>query len=142
MIDDISIDQAKKLFINTIRIACNASPTPVVIVVDALDETDIKNSKTRKIFSEVLVDLPWNAKVFISSRVEKVIRDSFALTSIIHGPAYASVRREFHPGGDQVFGTEGGGDNARASYRLLQWGKERMQNLCTQASGLSFGRSR
>jgi hypothetical protein len=68
MINDILIDHAKKLFINTIRIACNASLTLVVIVIDALDETDIKKLKdTAKIFSEVLLDLPRNAKVFISS---------------------------------------------------------------------------
>lgn len=78
--EDISIDQARKLFINTIRIASDSSPTfPVVIVIDALDETDIKKLKEiAKIFSEVLVDLPFNAKVFISSRVETVIRDNFA----------------------------------------------------------------
>jgi Cdc6-like AAA superfamily ATPase len=74
MNEDISTNQAKKLFVNTIRIASNASQSPVVIVVDALDETDIKKLKeTTKIFSEVLVDLPCNAKVFISSWVENVI---------------------------------------------------------------------
>ena len=39
MNDDISIDQAKKLFVDTIRIASKSTPTsPVVIVIDA-DET-------------------------------------------------------------------------------------------------------
>jgi len=40
MNEDISTDQAKKLFVNTIRIASNASQLLVVIVIDALDETD------------------------------------------------------------------------------------------------------
>jgi nucleoside-triphosphatase THEP1 len=80
MNDEISIDQTQKLFINTIRIASSSSPTSSgVIVIDALDETDIKKLKdTAKIFSEVLVGLPFNAKVFISSRVETVILNSFA----------------------------------------------------------------
>jgi hypothetical protein len=59
MIDDISIDQAQKLFVNTIRIASKSSPTsPVVIVIDALDETDFKRlAATVETLSEVLLDL-------------------------------------------------------------------------------------
>jgi hypothetical protein len=75
MNEDISIDQAKKLFVNTICIASKSSPTsPVVIVIDALDETDFRClAATVEILSEVLLDLPRNAKVFISSRAEGVI---------------------------------------------------------------------
>src|SRR5882762_928938 len=138
MIDDILIDQAKKLFVNTIRIACNASPTPVVIVVDALDETDIKKLKdTAKIFSEVLLDLPRNAKVFISSRVENVIRDSFAphlnnpRVQHMHLSAENSIPEvtKFLERKVAEIMEEHGLDWSR-------WGQMHMRRLCAQASGL------
>ena len=139
MNEDISIDQAKKLFVNTIRIASNSTPTsPVVIVIDALDETDVKRlAATVAVFSQVLLDLPRNAKVFISSRAEEVIRNVF-------GPQLTHTRvRHMHL-------------SARDSIRevtaflerrvvaimneycidLSQWGEERMRKLCMQASGL------
>jgi len=138
MIDDISIDQAKKLFINTIRIACNASPTPVVIVVDALDETDIKKLKdTAKIFSEVLVDLPWNAKVFISSRVENVIRDSFAphldnpRVQHMHLSAENSI-----PEVTKFLERKVAEIMEEHELDWSRWGQMHMRRLCAQASGL------
>jgi len=75
--DEISLEQATKLFFGTIRVASAATPMkPVAVVIDALDETNLK--VTAEIFSRVLVDLPPNAKVFTSSCVETVIRDNFA----------------------------------------------------------------
>jgi hypothetical protein len=73
---DISIDQAQKLFANTIRAALKSTPTlPVAITIDALDETDFKRlADTVEIFARVITDLPRNAKVFISSRSEDVTR--------------------------------------------------------------------
>src|SRR5882762_2917599 len=138
MIDDISIDQAKKPFINTIRIACNASPTPVVIVVDALDETDIKKLKdTTKIFSEVLLDLPRNAKVFISSRVENVIHDSFA--PHLNNPRVQHMHLSAENSIPEV--------TKRLERKVAEimeeheldwsrWGQMHMRRLCAQASGL------
>lgn len=138
MNEDISKDQAIKLFVNTISVASASCPTlPVVIVIDALDETDIKRlSDTVQVFSQVLANLPRNAKVFISSRVETVIRDNFApetnpwvrhmhisaKTSIVEVTKFlegkvAQIMREHH-------------------LNWSQWGKERMQQLCMQASGL------
>src|SRR5882762_1299499 len=138
MIDDISIDQAKKLFVNTIRIASDASLTsPVVVVIDALDETDIKKLKdTAKIFSEVLVDLPFNAKVFISSRAETVIVDSFAphrnhpRVQHMHlsaGKSIPEVTKYLERKVTQIM--------EEHHINWSQWGEERMQKLCTQASG-------
>jgi hypothetical protein len=139
MNEDISIDQAKKLFVNTIRVASKSNPTsPVVIVIDALDETDFRRLRdTVEIFSQVIIDLPRNAKVFISSRAEDIIRDVFApqLTnervrhmhlsakdSISDVSAFlrrkvATIMKVYHIG-------------------LSQWGEERTRQLCTQASGL------
>jgi hypothetical protein len=65
--------------VNTIQVASNSTPTrPVDVVIDALDETDFKRLRaTVEIFSQVVVDLPRNAKVFISSRAETIVLDNF-----------------------------------------------------------------
>ena len=80
MNEDISIDQARGLFVNSIQVASMSNPaSPVVIVIDALDETDFKClADTMKIFSQVVIDLLHNAKVFISSQAENIIWDVFA----------------------------------------------------------------
>ena len=139
MNDDISIDQAKKLFVNTIRIASKSTPTsPVVIVIDALDETDFKRLEaTVAVLSEVLLGLPRNAKVFISSRAEEVIRDVF-------GPQITHTRvRHMHLSAkDSISEVTTFLERRIAAIMkkyhidLSQWGEERMRKLCMQASGL------
>lgn len=84
LIDDIGIDQARKLLVDAIAIACGLDQnSPVVVVIDALDETDRSRLKeTAMIFSqlfEALRDHP-NAKVFISSRTEDDISSPFSRT--------------------------------------------------------------
>ncbi|KDR84278.1 hypothetical protein GALMADRAFT_705551 [Galerina marginata CBS 339.88] len=136
MKDDISLDQATKLFVDTIRLAAATTPTmPVAIVIDALDETDQKRLKlTADVFSRVLVDLPFNAKVFISSRVETVIRDKFATlprTHNIHLSARNSVA-------DVTAYLELKVDEIMTEHHISwsHWGQDRMHKLCSQASGL------
>ena len=139
MNEDISIDQAKKLFVNTIWIASQSTPTsPVVIVIDALDETNVKRlAATVAVFSEVLLGLPRNAKVFISSRAEEVIRDVF-------GPqlTYKRVRHMHLSARDSIPEVTNYLERRVAAImkenhiHLSQWGEERMRKLCTQASGL------
>jgi hypothetical protein len=139
MDEDISIEQARKLFINTIRIASNSSLTsPVVIVIDALDETDIKKLKeTAKIFSKVLVGLPFNAKVFISSRAEAVILDSFAphlnnpRVLHIHLSAANSI-----PEVTKFLEQKVAVIMEEHKIDWMQWRKGYMRRLCAQASGL------
>lgn len=84
LMDGIGVDQATKLFIDTIGVACSLHPNlPVVVVIDGLDETDRSRLKeTATVFSrlfEALREHP-NAKVFISSRTEDDIRSPFART--------------------------------------------------------------
>jgi WD domain, G-beta repeat/WD40-like Beta Propeller Repeat len=139
MNEDISIDQGKKLFVNTIRIASQSTPTsPVVIVIDALDETDIKRlATTVAVLSEVLLDLPRNAKVFISSRAEEVIRNVF-------GPQLTHTRvRHMHLSTKDSIPEVTAYLERRVAeimneycIDLSQWGEERMRKLCEQASGL------
>src|SRR5882762_3882390 len=138
MIDDILIDQVKKLFVNNIRIACNTSQSPVVIVVDALDETDFKRlAATVEILSKVLLDLPRNAKVFISSRAEDIIQDVF-------GPQLTNARvqhmhlsaKDSIPEVTTFLEMRVAAIMKKHHINWLQWGEERMRQLCTQASGL------
>jgi hypothetical protein len=138
MSEDISIDQAKKLFVNTIQIASKSIPTsPVVVVIDALDETDFKClAVTVEILSDVLLGLPRNAKVFISSRAEEVIRDVFG-SQLTH----TRVRHMHLSAKDSISEVTTFLKRVAAIMRkyhidLSQWGEERMQELCTQASGL------
>ncbi|KAG6853960.1 hypothetical protein C0991_012106 [Blastosporella zonata] len=85
--DQISSGQAVELFIGAIAKASNANPgTPVLIVIDGLDETDKSHlSTTAKIFSQLFEKLSdhRNAKILISSRTEHQIHKPFsaALTS-------------------------------------------------------------
>ena len=82
LMDSISPDQAAKLFLDAIGVASRLDPDkPVVVVIDALDETDRARLKdTATIFSHLFQGLAdyRNAKVFISSRTEDDIRNPFA----------------------------------------------------------------
>ncbi|KDR84379.1 hypothetical protein GALMADRAFT_710662 [Galerina marginata CBS 339.88] len=133
--DDIGV-QATDLFIKAVRVASESTPeSPIAIIIDALDETDSKRLKvTAETFSRILVDLPRNVKVFISSRVENVIRDSFA-----HQPRakniYLSTKTSV---ADVTQFLETKVREIMAQYHIDQshWGHNHMQRLCSQASGL------
>jgi len=139
MNEDISIGQATKLFVNTIQVASKSKPTsPVVVVIDALDETDFKRlADAVEIFSKVIIDLPCNAKVFVSSRAEDIIRDIF-------GPQLTNARvRHMHlsakdsiPEVTRFLEKKISGIMNKHHISWSQWGEERMKRLCTQASGL------
>ncbi|KDR84334.1 hypothetical protein GALMADRAFT_133661 [Galerina marginata CBS 339.88] len=135
MTDDMSM-QATGLFLKAVRLASESTPRePVVIVIDALDETDLKRLKlTTEIFSLILLDLPPNVKVFISSRVETVIRDNFnphPRATNIHLSARTSVA-------DVTQFLEAKVHEIMTEYHIdwSCWGHERMRKLCSQASGL------
>ncbi|KDR75732.1 hypothetical protein GALMADRAFT_140343 [Galerina marginata CBS 339.88] len=136
MNDDISLDQATKLFVDTIRVAAASTPTlPVAIIIDALDETDHRRLKvTADIFSRVLVDLPHNRKVFISSRVENIVRDSFTGLPRTHG-IHLSARNSV---ADVTVFLEKNIDEIMTECHIDRplWGHQRMRKLCSQASGL------
>jgi hypothetical protein len=139
MNEDISIDQAKKLFVNSIRVASKSNPTsPVVIVIDALDETDFKClADTVEIFSQVIIDLPRNAKVFVSSRTEDIIRDIFApqLTNTRVRHMHLSAKDSI-PEVTAFLERKVAATMKKYHIDLSQWGEERMRQLCMQALGL------
>jgi WD domain, G-beta repeat len=140
--EGISKDQALKLFHDTIWAACRLdSYKPVVIVIDALDETDITRlTNTVQIFAQVVTDLPYNAKVFISSRAEEAILNHF------HPRLISNVRaRHFHLSSDSKDSID---EVTKFIKRKIQeilkevdlnethWGQERTDMLCVRASGL------
>jgi len=81
LVNCISSDQATALFIDALRVASRLDPDrPVVVTIDALDETDRKRLKeTAIIFSHLFEGLSKhpNVKVFMSSRTENDIQKPF-----------------------------------------------------------------
>jgi AAA ATPase domain len=80
LVDNISIEQASKLFVDAIEVASKLnSEKAVVVVIDGLDETNRSRlSLTAGIFSELFAKLRCrNAKVFISSCTEDDIQRPF-----------------------------------------------------------------
>jgi WD40 repeat protein len=135
MKDEMAL-QARELFLRAVRVASKSDPgKPVAIVIDALDETDIKRlNDTAEIFSRILVDLPRNVKVFISSRVENVIRNNFAphpRVRNIHLSAGNSIEEV-----TQFLEAKVRKIMAEYEIKWSEWGQERMRKLCSQASGL------
>ncbi|KDR84412.1 hypothetical protein GALMADRAFT_220170 [Galerina marginata CBS 339.88] len=136
LMKDNIFTQATELFLKVVHVASKSTPgQPIVIVIDALDETDLKRLKTTaEVFSRILVDLPSNVKVFISSRVENVIRDNFGRhprARNIHLSARTSVA-------DVTQFLETKVHEIMAEYHIdwSHWGHQRMRKLCSQASGL------
>lgn len=144
LIDDIGIDQARKLLVDAIAIACFLDRnSPVVVVIDALDETDRSRLKeTATIFSqlfEALRDHP-NAKVFISSRTEDDISSPFSRTLSDTRVKHIHLDTSTQSSIDDV-----GAFLKRRLFQIVQdnnlswdvWpGDERLKVLITRASGL------
>lgn len=81
LIDDISQDQAGKLFVDSLEVASSADHLkPVVIIIDGLETATVCLRDAAEILSKALVDLPRNVKVFISSRTEDDIRQPSSAT--------------------------------------------------------------
>jgi len=81
LVDCISLDQAAALFIDALPVASRLDPSrPVVVTLDALDETDRKRlQETAVIFSHLFERLSKypNVKVFMSSRTENDVQKPF-----------------------------------------------------------------
>ena len=80
LLDGMTLDQARTLFVQVVQVACDLDQEkPVVIVIDGLDETNRKSLKdTATIFSKLFKEVKRpNAKVFISSRTDDEITKPF-----------------------------------------------------------------
>jgi hypothetical protein len=80
VLDEITLEQALGLFVETVQAACDLDPSkPVAVVIDGLDETRRdKLEDTAEIFSKLFkVMKRRNAKVFVSSRTDDEITKPF-----------------------------------------------------------------
>ena len=145
VLDQITLNQALGLFVETVQAACDLDPSkPVVIVIDGLDETRRdKLQDTADVFSQIFKVLNRrNAKVFISSRTDDEITKPF----------YRALRlnehhvRHIHLNTSDLSCIQ---DVSRYMFRNvkqlvekwdLNWeewpGEEGMKILCVRASGL------
>ena len=145
ILDQMTLDQALGLFVETVQAACDLDPRkPVTIVIDGLDETRRdKLQDTAKIFSKLFEVLERrNAKVFISCRTDDEITKSFyrALRSDecrvkhVHLNAFdpssiEDVSRYLFRNITQIV--------KEWNLNLDQWpGEERLKTLCVRANGL------
>jgi WD40 repeat protein len=142
LMDDITQQQAGKIFVDSIGVASSTDPLkPVVIIIDALDETEATRLRdTAAIFSRALTDLPCNAKVFISSRTEDDIRKPFSDTFHVN-----QVKRIHLDTSDEssirdvsTYLVRNMGDIVEEySLDVVEWpGEVRLRGLCDNASGL------
>jgi len=80
LLDGMSLDQPRILFVQVVQVACDFDRRkPVVIMIDGLDETSRKSLKdTAAILSKLFKELKCtNAKVFISSWADVEITKPF-----------------------------------------------------------------
>jgi WD40 repeat protein len=142
LLDDISQRQAGKLFVDSLRVASSVDPSKaVVVIVDGLDETDAARLRfTAEVFSNVLVDLPRNVKLFVSSRTEDDIQRPFSVAfeanrvKKVHldTSSQSSVRDV-----STFLVREISEIVERNGLDSVQWpGEERLRGLCSKASGL------
>ena len=142
LMDDISQQQAGKLFVQSLKVASSIDPsTPVVIIIDGLDETDTTRLRyTAEIFSQALVDLSRNTKVFISSRTEDDIRKPFSATFHVKHVKHIHLDTSSESSIRDVstYLVRNIADIVeRNDLDISKWpGEERMETLCNQASGL------
>ena len=80
LLDGMTLDQARTLFVQVVQVACDLDRgKPVVVVIDGLDETSRKGLKdTATILSKLFKEMKCpNAKIFISSRTDDEITKPF-----------------------------------------------------------------
>ncbi|KAF9465614.1 hypothetical protein BDZ94DRAFT_327325, partial [Collybia nuda] len=142
LVDGISHVQAGELFVNALKTAALLDTlSPVVVIIDGLDETERASLMyTAQVFSQALLDLPSNVKVFISSRTEDNIRkpfsDTFSVDKVKHvhldtadPSSIRDVSTFLIKRIVQIV------DNNELN--LLEWpGQERMDALCQHSAGL------
>jgi NACHT domain len=139
--NNITDDQARKLFVEPINVISGSHPSdPILVVIDAIDEIEGDVSETTKIISDAIMALPRNAKVLISSRPEHGIQLHFSPLVSKESAAHLDLDTS-HPLSMQdvsrFFRSEIKKILRTYLSEMEQWpGEERMQMLCDRASGL------
>jgi len=145
LLDGMSLDQARVLFVQVVEVACDLDRRkPVVIVIDGLDETTRKSLKdTATIFSKLFKEMKHpNAKVFISSRTDDEITKPFYRS--LHSNKDHVVHLHLNTS-DPLCMEDVSRYLSRNLQRLVEewdlngqvWpGRERFEKLCHRAAGL------
>ena len=143
LVDDISIEQASKLFVDAIEVASKLNlEKAVVVVIDGLDETSRSRLRfTAGIFSELFSKLHCrNAKVFISSRTEDEIQKPFSNAFDVRHVKHIHLDTSTQDSIQDVSYFLAVRIKEIVENNDLNWeewpGMERMQALCIRASGL------
>jgi hypothetical protein len=143
LVDDISIEQASKLFVDAIEVASKLnSKKAVVVVIDGLDETNRSRLRfTAGIFSELFAKLRCrNAKVFISSRTEDDIQKPFSKAFDVRHVKHIHLDTSTQDSIQDVSYFLAKRIGEIVENNDLNWeewpGMERMEALCIRASGL------
>jgi len=145
LLDEVTIDQARILFVQIVQVACDLDRgKPVVIVIDGLDETSRKSLKdTATILSRLFKELRRpNAKVFISSRTDDEITKSFyrSLQSNKERVVHLHLNTSDPSCMEDVSKYLSRHLQRLVEERDLNWevwpGRERFDKLCQRAAGL------
>ena len=143
LVDDISIEQASKLFVDAIEVASKLnSEKAVVVVIDGLDETNRSRLRlTAGIFSDLFAKLRCrNAKVFISSRTEDDIQRPFSKAFDVRHVKHIHLDTSTQDSIQDVSSYLAKRIGEIVENNDLNWeewpGMERMEVLCMRASGL------
>jgi WD40 repeat protein len=143
LVDDISIEQASKLFVDVIEVASKLnSEKAVVVVIDGLDETNRSRLRlTAGIFAELFAKLRCrNAKVFISSRTEDDIQKPFSKAFDVRHVKHIHLDTSTQASIQDVSFFLAKRIGEIVENNDLNWeewpGIERMEVLCIRASGL------
>ncbi|KAJ6523902.1 hypothetical protein DFH09DRAFT_937604, partial [Mycena vulgaris] len=128
---------AKELFVKPLSSASQVTPLKaIVVVVDALDETDAENlHKLAKVLSKMTTHLAVNIKVLISSREEEVIRAWWAAARDTKHLSVGTINKSSIEDVESFLKDQI--QEMVQEYDLADWpGDDNMQKLCLQASGL------
>ncbi|KIM76096.1 hypothetical protein PILCRDRAFT_13006 [Piloderma croceum F 1598] len=143
IVDDISIEQASKLFVDAIEVASKLnSEKAVVVVIGGLDETNRSRLRlTAGIFAELFAKLRCrNAKVFISSRTEDDIQKPFSKAFDVRHVKHIHLDTSTQASIQDVSYFLAKRIGEIVENNDLNWeewpGMERMEILCIRASGL------
>ena len=145
LLDGMSLDQARILFVQVVQVACDLDRRkPVVIVIDGLDETSRKSLKdTATILSKLFKELKRpNAKVFISSRTDDDITKPFycSLQTNKDNVVHLHLNTSDPSCMEDVSSYLSRNLQRIVEERNLNWevwpGRERFEKLCQRAAGL------
>lgn len=142
ILDFLSDSQVAELFVKPIKAEHVSHPSvPIVVVIDAMDECESQLRELARILAGTVKELPCNAKLFISSRIEEDIRVHFSfLPDTKHSNSAMHISLDNSAAINDVakfFTKQIGKIVEERGEEWSNWpGEARMKELCDKASGL------